>query len=189
MERIRKSGAIGLVVLFIALALAACGSETPTAEAPSLEEHFDQGNEFAQAGDFEKAIAEYQAVLEMAPDNVSALANLGVAFYSTGKLDEAVTQYEKALELEPGDADIHSNLGAAYVQLGQLDQALGEYQKAVEINPDLAEAQFGLGVVYVQMGKPEEAIQAFETFQRLDSGKDQIATQQAEQYLQQLKGQ
>jgi Flp pilus assembly protein TadD len=189
MERNRRSGVFGLVVLFTALALAACGTATPTAEAPSLEEHFDQGNTFAQAGDFEKAIAEYQAVLELAPDNVSALANLGVAYYSTGKLDEAVTQYEKALELEPGDADIRSNLGAAYVQLGQLDQALDEYQQAVGINPDLAEAQFGLGVVYLQTGKTDEAIQAFEAFQKLDSGKDQIATQQAEQYLQQLKGQ
>jgi len=190
----RRTLVILLSVLPVVLVLAACGAE-PTTTAPtqtlppvSAEEHFRRGNEYAQSGDLEKAVAEYQAVLEIEPDNVSAMTNLGVVYYQMGKLDEAVAQYKKALEIAPNDADIHSNLAAAYVQLGRMERALDEYRTAVDLKEDLAEAWFGLGVVHMQLGHKEEAIQAFENFQKWDSGKDRTATQQAQQYLEQLRG-
>jgi Flp pilus assembly protein TadD len=100
MDRIKKPAAVllrstlclrtgqaaskAVAALLIALALAGCGDATPpvatsTAAPPSVEEHFNKGNELAQAGQFEQAITEYQAVLEMEPDNISAMTNLGVA--------------------------------------------------------------------------------------------------------------
>lgn len=188
-ERAREPAILLLMVLVMASVLSTCGNATPTEEAAAVDERFLQGNEYAQAGDFESAITEYQAVLEADAENVSALTNLGVAYYSTGQLDLAVEQYETAIGIRPEDADIHSNLGAAYVQLGQFDKALDEYQRAVELKPDLPEAFFGLGVVHLQLGQVEDAIEAFERFQEHDTGKDTIATEQAAQYLQQLKGQ
>jgi len=189
-----RTQAILALFLVAALALAGCG-----AEPMSAEEHFKKGNEFAQAGEFDKAMAEYQAVLKADPNNVSALTNLGVVYYNAGNLDQAIAQYQKALQIAPNDADIHSNLAAACVQKAQLnqtqpdrtlmDRALQEYQKAVELNPDLAEAHFGLGVIYVTLGQNDKAIAAFEKFQQVDKGTDQIATEQAAQYLKQLKGQ
>jgi Flp pilus assembly protein TadD len=184
MRKAYRTASLCLVALLAMLSMAACGGAKT-----SVKEHFDKGNELAQAGEFDKAIEEYQAVLQEEPNNVSALTNMGVAYYNTGQLDQAIAQYQKALESAPNDADIHSNLAAAYVQKNQLDQALAEYQKAVELKPDLAEAHFGLGVVYIQLGQNEKAIQAFEKFLELDSGKDPIASDQAHQYLQQLKGQ
>lgn len=182
------------MALLLTWALVGCG-----AESMSTEEHFKKGNEFAQAGEFDKAIAEYQAVLKADPNNVSALTNLGVVYYNAGDLDQAIAQYQKALQIAPNDADIHSNLAAAYVQKAQLgqgqpdqtlmDKALQEYQKAVELKPDLAEAHFGLGVIYVTLGENDKAIAAFEKFQQVDKGTDKIATEQAAQYLKQLKGQ
>ena len=75
------------------------------------------------------------------------------------------------------------------MQVNQLEKALEEYSLAVELDPELPEAHFGLGVVFVQLGDNEEAIKAFEAFQALDSGQDAMATQQAQQYLEQLRGQ
>jgi Flp pilus assembly protein TadD len=176
----------GLVMatLLIVASLVACGGEKA-----SSEEHFRLGNEAAQNGEFEQAIVEYEAVLKIEPDNTSALTNLGVVYYNTGQLELAIEQYDKALEIAPEDADIHSNLAAAHVQLNQLEEALSEYQLAAELDPDLPEARFGLGVVYAQLGDNEKAIKAFEAFQELDTGKDSMATQQALQYLKQLRGQ
>ena len=184
MKRTGRWVALLLVFLVVAGALAGCGEPKMTAD-----EHFQKGNEYASAGDFENAIVEYEAVLELEPENVSAMTNLGVAYYNTGQLDQAIIQYQNALELAPDDADIHSNLAAAYVQTNQLDKAQGEYQRAVELKADLAEAWFGLGVVYIQLGQNDKAIEAFEKFIEYDKGTDQIATDQAQQYLEQLKGQ
>ena len=168
---------------FVALMLAGCG------DTVSVEDHFAKGNEFTQAGEYDKAIVEFEAALKKDPKSVSAMSNLGVVYYHLGRLDEAITQYQKALELSPGDADVRSNLAAAYVQKGDLESALEQYQASVSANPQLAAAHFGLGVVYQQMGRIDEAIQAFEKFQALDTGKDSTASDLASQYLQQLKGQ
>ena len=189
----RKSRALFLALGLLAglaavVALGACGELPSDNGDQSVEEHFQRGNELTQQGMFEEAIAEYQAAIEADPENVSALTNLGVAFYNVGRLQDAVDQYTRALEIAPNDADIHSNLAAAYVQLGQLDAALEEYQAAVRLDPNLAQAHFGLGVIYVELGQNEEAIAAFEQFQALDAGQDSMATDLARQYLEQLRG-
>jgi tetratricopeptide (TPR) repeat protein len=192
-----------LISLALVLALVTCGKTTPTEEQavaterpPAVEDHFRQGNELSQANEFEKAIDEYRQALEINSNDVDVLANLGVAHYNLGHWDDAIEQYLKAIEISPDDADIHSNLAAAYVQKHQsggsaddLDRALEEYQKAVDIKKDLAEAHFGLGVVYLLMGRNEDAIKALEKFQELDEGKDPMATDNAKQYLEQLRGQ
>jgi Flp pilus assembly protein TadD len=190
MKGLIKIGSLLLVASLLLTALAGCGGSM------SVEEHFQQGNQYAEAGEFGKAIEEYQAVLQEDPENVSAMTNLGVAYYNNGQLAEAIAQYENALDLAPNDADIHSNLAAAYVQqhqtsgdAQQLTQARQQYEKAVELKPDLAEAYFGLGVVHILAGNNEQAIEAFEQFLQVDTGKDSIASQQAQEYLRQLKGQ
>jgi len=183
----------GVLLLAFVLVLAGCGeplaAPTPTAEAPAAEDHFELGNQYAQSGQFDQAIAEYEAVLETDPENVSALANLGVVYYHTEQWDLAKAQYERALAVAPDDADLHSNLAAVHVQKNELDAALDEYLKAVELAPDLAPAHFGLGVVYLQLNQADKAIEAFEAFLELDSGQDAMASDQAQQYLDMLKGQ
>jgi tetratricopeptide (TPR) repeat protein len=180
----KRASIILALLLTASLGLAACGGSSA-----EVKEHFAKGNELAHAGEYEKAIGEYTAALEKEPNNVSVLTNLGVAYYNNGQLDQAIAQYQKALETAPNDADIHSNLAAAYVQQGKFDQALAEYQKAIELEPKLAQAHYGLGVIYEQQGKNQEAIQAFEKFLEYDPGNDPIASDQAQQYLTELKGQ
>jgi tetratricopeptide (TPR) repeat protein len=172
-----------LCSVVVVLALAGCGYVT------SVGQHFENGNAYVQAGEYDKAAAEFEAVLAKEPDNVSALSNLGVVYYDLQKHDQAIAQYQKALELAPEDADIHSNLAAAFVQKGQLQAGLAEYQKAVGLDPELAEAHFGLGVTLRGLGRTDEAIKAFERFQELDTGKDPKASEYAKLYLQELRGQ
>jgi Flp pilus assembly protein TadD len=183
MARLQKAGTLFSMAVLVALVLTTCG------DTNSIEEHFEKGNEYAQAGEFDKAVTEFEAVLQEDSKNVSAMSNLGVGYYNLGRLDEAIEQYQKAVELAPEDADIHSNLAAAFVQKGQLDKALEQYQTAVTLNPELAEAHYGLGVVYRQIGKIDEAIGAFESFQELDTGTDPMASDLAKQFLEQLRGQ
>ena len=190
MMRVQRFGVILLIALLLVLALAACGDTAPTAEPVDVAKQFEEANALARAGEFDKAIAAYKLVLGADPENVSALTNLGVAYYSTGNLEESISSYLEALEVSSeDDADIRSNLAAAYVQTGKFENALEQYQKAVELKPELAEAHFGLGVVYVQLQDSESAIAAFLKFQEVDTGSDVIATEQAQQYLDQLRGQ
>jgi Flp pilus assembly protein TadD len=193
---IPKGKVFCLLCLSIVLALAACGTAAPAEEPEAAKEHFELGNDYSQNGEFEKAVEEYKKVLELEPQDVDAISNLGVAYYNLGQLDEAIEQYSKAIEIAPEDADIHSNLAAAHVQKyqlsgasDQLESALDEYTEAIELEPNLAEAHFGLGVVYILLQRNDDAILAFVRFQELDTGKDPLATENAVQYLEQLRGQ
>ncbi len=184
---------IFVLILPLILTLAACGAGEPGSEgtvsgADTADAHFQQGNEFVENGQFEEAIAEYEAALALEPDHVSALTNLGVAYYNTEQFEQAIAQYQEALQKAPDDAAVRSNLAAAYVRVGALDTALQEYQRAVELEPDLAQAHFGLAVVYIEMGDTAKAIESLERFQALDTGEDSMATDLARQYLEQLKG-
>lgn len=188
MNRMRKATLLLLVGLLSLLALAACGE--------TAQSHFQKGNELNQTGEYAKAAEEYEKALELEPDYVDAMTNLGVTYYRLQQLDKAIEVYTRAIAVAPEDADIRSNLAAAYVQTYEpggptepLDLALEQYQKAVELAPDLIQAHFGLGVVYSMLGQTEEAIAALETFQELDKGEDPQATESAQSMLDQLRGQ
>ena len=188
METTRRATLLLLIGLLGLVALTGCG--------PTATGHFEKGNEFYEAMQFEEAAVEYEKALELEPENVDVMSNLGVTYYRLGKLDEAVEVYNKAIVIAPEDADIRSNLAAAYVQkqgpdggTEYLNMALEQYQKAIELAPDLAEAHYGAGTVYALLNQIDEAIQEFETFQELDTGTDQRATENARAILEQLRGQ
>ena len=188
MRNTRGVALLLLIGLLVLPALTGCG--------PSARGHFQKANEYYEAMQFTEAAEEYEKVLELEPDNVDVMTNLGVTYYRLGKLDEAIEVYAKAIAIAPEDADIRSNLGAAYVQkqgpeggTDYLEMALEEYQKAIELQPDLAEAHYGAGTVYALLNRIEEAIRAFEKFQEFDTGTNPTATERAHTILEQLRSQ
>lgn len=176
----------------------AAATMEPPAEPATAEEFFRQGEAFFRTQDWDQAIASYERALELDPSYDAAYTNLGSAQYRKGNLEEAITAYERALELAPTDADTHHNLGMVYLQrwlssqppdASNLDRALQQINEAIRLNPDLPAPHYGLGVIYQVQGNTSDAITAFERFLELDDGSDPIATQQAEQILQQLRSQ
>ena len=88
----------------------AAANETADAE---IRERYARATVLLEKGQFSQAESEFRAVLQLAPDSVEALNNMGVAIASLGRLDEAVTMFERALELRPDFADARRNLAFA----------------------------------------------------------------------------
>ncbi len=186
---------------------AAVQSEQSTLTAPeataqanpnSVEAQFELGNLHVRAGELAQAVVAYKKAIALDPNYQTAYANLGVVYYQQGQFDLAASQYEKALELNPNDGDVAYNLGALYLQqalsAGEqpnnqlLNQAIDQLERVKTLAPDLAEPYFGLGVAYTILNRKEEAVQAFETYLARDTGQDPRASQEAERYLQTLRG-
>ena len=171
---------------------------TAQANPDSAEAQFELGNVHVRAGELAQAVAAYKKAIALDPNYQTAYANLGVVYYQQGQFDLAATQYKKALELDPNDGDVAYNLGALYLQqalsAGEqpddqlLNQAIAQLERVKTLAPDLAEPYFGLGVAYTVLNRNEEAIQAFETYLARDTGQDPRASQEAERYLQTLRG-
>ena len=81
--------------------------------ASEQEDLMKQGNQFYQDKQYEKAIDDYQKIINLGFESTSLYYNLGNAYYRDGKIGLSILYYEKALRLSPGDDDIIHNLTIA----------------------------------------------------------------------------
>jgi tetratricopeptide (TPR) repeat protein/serine/threonine protein kinase len=106
----------------------------------------------------EKVVAELSRALELAPGDVLALLNRGLAYERLGADKKALADYSMASELEPKDAQIHSVMGFVLQRDGQLDKAIAEYRKAIELKPDVARTHYNLGNALREKGRLDDAV-------------------------------
>ncbi len=107
---------------------------------------------------WDKAVTDFQRVLEIEPDNADALNYLGYTWVDRNEnLTEAFDMIEKAVELEPESGAIIDSLGWAHYKLGRYSEARKNLEKAVELTPDSATIVDHLGDVYWKLGRFREA--------------------------------
>jgi len=78
--------------------------------AGSLDYNFEQGNKHYTAGDYPKAIEEYQKIIAGGYQSAALYYNLGNAYFRQGQLGQAIMNYTRARRLAPRDDDIKANL-------------------------------------------------------------------------------
>ena len=78
----------------------------------------EQGSNAHKAGNYDQAIADYDAAINLKPGYPLALSNRGAAYSSMGQPDRAIADYDAAIRLDPGDAGTFVNRGGAYGDKG-----------------------------------------------------------------------
>ncbi len=121
---------------------------------------------------YSQAEMAYREVVDLQPDNKTALANLAFSVRAQDRGDEAFELYKKYTRSFPDDANGFARLGAIYDDRGDLEGAAREKGKAVELSPDDAMLQHELGHSYIQLEKWEEAQTAYERAIELDPEND-----------------
>ena len=87
------------------------------AQAPvSPTEAMLVANQNYEIGQFEPAIAGYEAIIAAGVRNSDIYYNLGNAYFKQGDLGRAILNYRRAQRLAPSDADIAANLAVARAQ-------------------------------------------------------------------------
>ncbi|AVR44670.1 ion channel protein [Christiangramia fulva] len=74
------------------------------------EQLFDQANKAYQNGNYEKAVEDYQKILDNGEASAELYYNLANAHYKLNHVAPSIYYYEKALQLKPGDEDIRNNI-------------------------------------------------------------------------------
>ncbi len=69
------------------------------------------GNDYFDAGNYEKAVETYQRSLQIDPRNADVITDMGVSYRKLGKSQEAVDTFRKALEVDPDHTMALFNLG------------------------------------------------------------------------------
>jgi tetratricopeptide (TPR) repeat protein len=128
---------------------------------PTIPEILQTALQHHQAGRLPEAEALYRQVLQVQPDQPTALHYLGVIAHQIGKHEAAVQYIAQALQLNPHDVDGHNNIGEAYRALGRVEEAMAHYRQALALQPSLAEAHNNLGNLLRDQGKLEEAVASY----------------------------
>ncbi len=96
--------------------------------------------------------------LEIEPNMLEALSNLGVALYELKDYEDAARAQRKAIAANSEFAEAHSNLGNALHALRRFDEAVVAYRRAIELNSNYADAWANLGTTLHHSGSFEEGI-------------------------------
>ncbi len=120
--------------------------------------HYNRGKALEAQGRPEEAVTCYRRALELKPDDIDVLNDLGITLFDQGRLDEAVTCYRRALVLKPDDAEILNNLGLALFDQGRLDAAIDSLRMALALKPHFNAASCNLGKAYLRRGNHAEGL-------------------------------
>jgi tetratricopeptide (TPR) repeat protein len=123
---------------------------------------------FLSTGEHDKALADYDAVVESQSDDSSVLNNL--AWLLATSPEESIRDGKRALEYAEKackltnyeQAHILSTLAAAYAELGDFDNALKWSEKAVELSDESTEEQLKNELKSYQEKKPWRERQSIE---------------------------
>ncbi len=97
-------------------------------------------NNFAEfhkeRGEYDKAIAHWQRVLNSVPNFADVNNNLGALLVYDGRLDDAMDYFLKALSINPYLVEAHINLGVVLEKTGKKDEAIKHFSEALRLSPD-----------------------------------------------------
>jgi Tfp pilus assembly protein PilF len=121
----------------------------------------DMGYWYSRTGNLKLALKYYDNGRRIAPDDPTALYNVGNAYARLHDWPEAIRNYQRALRFLPNQPDVMNNLGLALAQNKQITEAIPWFQAALKLRPDYADAQNNLGSALFIQGQYLEAAKSF----------------------------
>ncbi|WP_405242520.1 XrtA/PEP-CTERM system TPR-repeat protein PrsT [Lentisalinibacter salinarum] len=138
---------------------------------------------YQTGGQSDRAIAEYEQVLETAPENFVALNNLAWEYFQSGD-PRAEDIARRAYEQAPDNGSVADTLGWIQVNTGKLDEGISTLRRAMELSNGRAQVTYHLAAALARAGEPAEARALLEDV--LSSGQDFASQEEAEQLLESL---
>jgi serine/threonine protein kinase/tetratricopeptide (TPR) repeat protein len=141
--RSRRGLLIGGVAALVLVLAVVAGAFLLRGPNPQIAAGLEEGRAaLAQKGGIDKAIAAYQQVLKIDPNNVNAHTRLALIYDLRDHNKDADAEARKAIAADPKAAFAHAILAEALSNQGEYQSALDEANKAVELNDKLS---FGYG--------------------------------------------
>jgi len=138
-------------------------------DANLAEAHAFLGRIYLTKRQHEKAIAEGERAVAMAPNSDFIHAALAFTLRHAGRPEEAIALFRKAIRLNPIPPVWYVwGLGFSHFMLGQYEEAIAELRKALHRAPDSQFSHIGLAAIYSELGREEDARAAAAEILRID---------------------
>jgi len=117
------------------------------------------------------ALDEFRRELQISPDNVPALLQIGFEYIKRNDFENARPYAQKAVDAAPNLFATHNALGRVLLELGKVGEAIKELEIGVKQAPDSPEMRFALARAYARAGRKEDAARERAKFLELDKQK------------------
>ncbi|MCK4388996.1 MAG: tetratricopeptide repeat protein [Desulfobacterales bacterium] len=98
---------------------------------------YEKARDFQKSGRLQEAKRLYEEALDLDPEYVDALNNLGVIYIQDKKYSAARALFLKAIQLRPNYVDSHYNLACLHAIKGNVRQSLDHLNRAVSLDPEV----------------------------------------------------
>ncbi len=125
---------------------------------------FMRGAGYEREKKFELAEKSFRQVLDLDPNNASALNYLGYMLADENvRLQEAQDFIKRAIQLQPDNYAFLDSLGWVYFHQNRLDEAAQQLTRSLQLSSKDPTIHDHLGDVYFKQGKTKEAIAQWQT--------------------------
>jgi TonB family protein len=104
--------------------------------------YFRRGDAYSERGkvyinkrDYDRAIADFSALIQLTPGRADAYNHRGVAYGTKNELDRAIADFDKAIQLDPQLKNAHNNRGVAFSLKGDEVRARADFDKEEQLYP------------------------------------------------------
>jgi tetratricopeptide (TPR) repeat protein len=108
------------------------------------------GAAYMDRGEFDRAEAEYRAIIALAPTYPRVYYNLGLLALRRARTEEAAAAFERAVVLDPSNASPRTRLGILALRSGDAQRAEQEFEAALRLDPTQRDALNNLATIYLE---------------------------------------
>lgn len=120
-----------------------------------------QANEKIKAGQYAQAALLYEKVLELDPNDLNSLINLGTFQVQTGSIHQGLQLIEQALISAPDNISALNTRANAFKALKRYQEALETYNQVIQMQPGFADAWANRGNLLREMNQYPEALESY----------------------------
>jgi tetratricopeptide (TPR) repeat protein len=132
------------------LLLAASVAVHATAIAQDVRVVVGEANALLRQRKYDEAIAKYDDVLRLKPDDYGPMNDRGICWENKGELDRALADFNGALQLKPTFALALWNRGRIYQKRGDAEAALNDWGAAIQSAPRFVPPYFSRADLYMR---------------------------------------
>jgi len=111
-------------------------SKDGSVDPMSFKMQFDIAEKYAAKRQYDIAESYYLRALEIEPNNIRALNNLGFTYQAQSKFESAYKLFSRVIDITGGNAVAYNNIASVVYRMGMVDSALVLWEKALKFDPE-----------------------------------------------------
>ena len=129
---------------------------------------YNRGRAYEELGEFEKALADFNRVLENDDNHIQAQLSIAKDDFRKKEYLDVIYKCDIVLERSPQNLQAHLLKGQAYQKEGELKQAMDSYNQAISINKDFGVAYLYRGSLRIYLKQRTAACNDFKIAESLN---------------------